>query len=74
MALYPTHADLVAAQEEAAEMEAKYLRRFGWEYTSDTPDHGWRWQRKFEKGHTILTDARSAIRITEHTLDKDCTG
>jgi hypothetical protein len=74
MALYPTHADLVAAQEACAETEARYLKRFGWSYDSQTPDYSWRWQRKFDDGRIIMTDAADAIRITERILDKDYAG
>ena len=69
-----THADLCRAQEVLAEAEAGYLRRFGWEFTSQTPDFAWRWWRKFEDGRTIMTDADDAIAITERALDRDCTG
>ena len=67
-----THAYLVAAQDACAEAEALYLLRFGWEYTSQTPNFTWRWQRKFDDGRTIMTDAADAIRITESVIDKDC--
>lgn len=66
-----SYADITKAQEELAELEAHYLKRFGWTYTCATPGSRWLWQRQMEDGRTFLTNADDAIQITRRQIDRD---
>ena len=58
---------VLAAREELAEAERKFLHAHGWEYTCRTPGSFWLWQKTLPDGRTILAAQTSAVNMAEHT-------
>ncbi len=51
-----------AAARAVEDRKKKYLRSSGWEYTSDTIDHRWRWFKEID-GRQYGTDLEDAFGI-----------
>jgi hypothetical protein len=60
--------DITKAQDDLAEIEAAYLKRYGWEYTCATPGSRWLWQRTMDDGRTLMAHADDAIEITRNEI------
>lgn len=64
----------VTAARQSLEFEVDdFLRKSGWESTSDTPGCYWLWQRKLPDGRIVLVDKAHALGMTA-SLESPCPG
>lgn len=68
-ALYITYDDVLEAEGALEEAWARYLRRFGWTYTSQNPAFVWLWKRTID-GVTYMVDAKTAVSFTREAIDR----
>lgn len=60
------------AKDDCKKRERNFLRKCGWEYTSDTPGALWLWQKKMPDGRTMLVNDSTAMWIEEYRAGEGC--